>query len=124
MEDTNGQRRDGAGDLERDADGGPVAVMFRPGLLTKEQYDETVRELDRRGLSDPDGRLLHMSFEVDGTLHLLDIWESEEAFLGEFGQTLVDWWGKQRRDPGRPDVHALHNLIVGTDAAPFRGRYS
>jgi hypothetical protein len=118
MEGTNGERWRELGD----EGGGPIAVLFAPGRFTVEQYDGTVHELERRGLGDPEGRLLHVSFEVEGKLHTLDVWESEEAFLGEFSQTLVDCWARQGREPGRPAVGPVHRLMLGAAGTP-RVRY-
>jgi hypothetical protein len=80
---------------------------------TLEQYDEVIRRLEAAGHGAPPGRLHHCAFaHDDGSLGVVDIWESREAFE-EFGKTLMPIFGEIGMDPGTLVFHQLHNVIEG-----------
>jgi hypothetical protein len=86
---------------------------------TLDQYDQ-VRERVQWDSDVPNGVKLHISGSADDGLHILDVWESEEAFNAFFEQRImpaVQEVGIQ----GQPDVkfYPLHGVFVpalGMDA--------
>ena len=64
-----------------------IAVSFTTNLTTG-QYDEIWRQLRESNSDRPAGRLSHLGFDDGGTMRVVDVWESMEAFQA-FGGTLM-----------------------------------
>ncbi len=64
-----------------------LAISFTT-TLTTEQYDEIWRQLRAAKADHPTGRLSHVGYEQDGTMRVVDVWDSMENFEA-FGQTLM-----------------------------------
>ena len=62
----------------------PVVMQMRWDGVTAEQYDEA-RDKVRWEEDAPEGGMFHVSWFVDGAMHIIDVWESPEAF-----QSFVD----------------------------------
>jgi hypothetical protein len=88
-----------------------VAIFDVPGM-TAEQYDQTVRELEKAGLGNPDGRLYHVAASKDGGWFVVDVWESEEKF-GKFGESLMPILQGAGVPPAEPKIYPVHNTIGG-----------
>jgi hypothetical protein len=88
-----------------------VAIFDVPGM-TAEQYDQTVRELEKAGLGNPDGRLYHVAASKDGGWLVVDVWESEEKF-GGFGESLMPILQAEGVPPAEPQIYPVHNTISG-----------
>jgi len=65
----------------------PFAINFTSDL-TVAQYNEIWDHLRAQGADHPAGRLSHVGFEKDGSVRVVDIWDSMEDFE-KFGQTLL-----------------------------------
>jgi len=65
----------------------PFAITFTTNLTTA-QYDEIWRQLRDADADHPAGRLSHVGFEKDGSIQVVDVWDSMESFEA-FGQTLL-----------------------------------
>src|SRR5450755_502819 len=52
-----------------------VLIRFAPASLTAQQYDESVRRLERGGDWPPDGLDYHVCFGSDGNLRVSEIWD-------------------------------------------------
>ena len=89
-----------------------LGYYFHPESMSAEQYDRVIKKLDEAGAGSPPGRSYHSSFQVGNSLHVFDVWESEEQF-NEFGQTLLPILQGEGVDLGQPDVSPIHNVIVG-----------
>jgi hypothetical protein len=57
-----------------------VVVRHQPKGLTREQYDEVSRRMERGGDWPPDGMDMHVMFGSEGDLRVSEIWDSEEQF--------------------------------------------
>ena len=80
---------------------------------TLEQYDEAIRLLEAAGKGAPPGRLHHCAYaNEDGTLGVVDVWESREAFE-EFGKTLMPILGEVGMDPGTLRFFEIHSIVQG-----------
>ena len=78
---------------------------------TLEQYDEAIRRLEAAGHGAPAGRLHHCAYaNEDGSLGVVDIWESREAFA-EFGKTLMPILGEVGMDPGTLRFMEVHSIV-------------
>jgi hypothetical protein len=92
----------------------PVGLYFRPAGFTPAIYDNANKLLDQAGLGfgSVPGRTFHCAMEVDGAIHVFDVWSSMEQFQ-KFGDTLVPILKKLGVDPGQPMVTKIHNLKNG-----------
>ncbi len=64
-----------------------LAVFNTPGM-TSAQYDLCISELEKAGLSSPDGRLSHVCGIDQNRCFVTDVWASEAQFAA-FGETLM-----------------------------------
>jgi hypothetical protein len=95
-----------------------MAVFIEMDLpVTPDQYDEVHAALDTEG-NPPDGLIAHTARIEDGTLKVLDVWESPEAFgafaesrLGPtIGDTLGDDAPAERPEPKVTQLHNAHGV--------------
>ena len=56
--------------------------------VTTEQYDETIRRLEKSGDWLPDGLASHVAFKSNGNFRVSEIWDSEKQ-LDAFGERLM-----------------------------------
>jgi hypothetical protein len=91
-----------------------VGYYFAPENMSTDQYDQTMEKLEQAGAGSPDGRLVHVVFKDNrsGSLHVFDVWESEEKF-DAFGQTLMPVLDELGIDPGQPEKVEVHNYAAG-----------
>ena len=88
-----------------------VLARFTPVAgVTMEQYDETVRRLEKAGDWLPDGLAYHVAFKSNGTLRVSEIWDSQEQ-LDAFGERLRPVLEEAGIDPGTPELLPIHNVI-------------
>ncbi len=78
---------------------------------TADQYDAIDKAVDVRG-NPPDGFIAHSAEDRDGTMHIVDIWESADAF-GAFAQSRLGPAVAQvmgdDAPPPEPQFTELHN---------------
>ena len=89
-----------------------LGFYFHPESFSKEQYDTVIKKLADAGAGSPAGRSYHCAFTVGNSLHVWDVWDSQEAF-DNFGKTLMPILQAEGVDPGQPDVSPIHNVITG-----------
>jgi hypothetical protein len=91
-----------------------VSLYFRPTGFTPAKYDDAIKQLDQAGagFGSVPGRTFHSALEVEGLIHVFDVWESMEQFQ-KFGETLVPILDKLGVDPGQPQVATVHNVQNG-----------
>ena len=81
-----------------------------PGVTT-EQYDETLRRLEKSGDWLPDGLEYHVAFRSNGNFRVSEIWDSREQ-LDAFGERLMPVLKDVGIDlSGDPEVLEIHNII-------------
>lgn len=92
----------------------PLGLYFRPAGFTPALYDSVLKQLDQAGagFGSVPGRTFHCAMEVDGAIHVFDVWESTEQFQ-KFGETLVPIMKKLGVDPGQPQIAKIHNVRKG-----------
>ena len=89
-----------------------VLVRFTPtSHVSDEQYDESVRRLEKSGDWMPEGLEYHVAFRVDGNMRVSEIWDSAEQFHA-FGERLMP----VLKDVGieisaEPELLEIHNII-------------
>jgi hypothetical protein len=88
-----------------------VLVRFTPSTLTTEQYDETIRRLEKSGDWLPVGLESHLAFKSNGNLRVSEIWDSREQFEA-FGERLMPVLKDVGIDPGHPEVLEIHNILT------------
>ena len=87
-----------------------VLVRFTPASATTEQYDETIRRLEKSGDWLPEGLELHVAFEAGGKFRVSEIWDSQAQF-DAFGKHLMPILEDVGIDPGTPEMLEIHNII-------------
>lgn len=89
-----------------------LAIYFANKKFSPDAYDETIQKLDAAGASSPKGRSYHAAFEMDGDIHVFDVWESQEDF-DAFGQTLMPILTELGVEVAQPSMANVHNTITG-----------
>lgn len=91
-----------------------LGFYFQPTGFSTAVYDETVSQLEQAGagVGQVPGRTFHCAMEVDGQVHVFDVWESMEQFE-KFGETLLPIMSKLGANPGEPMVMTVHNVQNG-----------
>jgi hypothetical protein len=87
-----------------------VLVRFTPASVTTEQYDETIRRLEKSGDWLPEGLESHVAFEAGGKFRVSEIWDSQAQF-DAFGKRLMPILKDVGIDPGAPEMLEIHNII-------------
>ena len=89
-----------------------ISVMFTPEGMTKEQYDEIMRQLYAAGaLPGAPGLISHICYGSDDNLCVHDTWESQEHFM-EFGKTLLPIIQSVGVKTDMPRIQAVHNSLL------------
>jgi hypothetical protein len=85
-----------------------TAAYFHPKNMTLTQFNEIHQRLEKAG-AEPNHRLHHSCYGVDGDLMMYNIWDSPESF-GAFGEVLMPILAEVGVDPGEPAVMPIRNL--------------
>jgi hypothetical protein len=80
-----------------------VLIRFAPSLLTREQYDESVRRLTEMGEWLPEGLDYHVCFGEGENLKVSEIWDSPEQ-LQAFGEKLMPVLAEIGIEAGEPEI--------------------
>jgi hypothetical protein len=89
-----------------------VLARFSPtSSVTNEQYDESIRRLEKSGDWLPEGLAYHVAFRSGGNLKVNEIWDSREQF-DAFGERLMPIL----KDMGiefsaAPELLEIHNIV-------------
>jgi hypothetical protein len=79
--------------------------------VTTEQYDETLRRLEKSGDWLPDGLEYHVAFRANGNFRVSEIWDSRKQ-LDAFGERLMPVLKDVGIElSGDPEVLEIHNII-------------
>jgi hypothetical protein len=84
-----------------------LAISFTTNLTTA-QYDEIWRQLREANAEFPKGRLSHVGWEQDGTMRVVDVWESMDDFEA-FGATLMPIIASLGGE-ATPSIHPAHHF--------------
>ncbi len=88
-----------------------LARFTTAGNVSTDQYDETIRRLEKSGDWLPEGLDFHVAFKSNGTLRVSEIWDSREE-LDSFGERLMPVLKDVGIElDGRPELVEIHNLI-------------
>ena len=88
-----------------------ILARFAPtSNVTTEQYDETIRRLEKSGDWLPAGLEYHVAFKSDGKFRVSEIWDSREQF-DAFGERLMPVLKDVGIEPGKPEMLEIHNII-------------
>ena len=87
-----------------------ILARFTPPNVTAEQYDESIRRLEKSGDWLPEGLEFHVAFKSDGKLRVSEIWDSREQF-DAFGERLMPVLKDVGIEPGKPEMLEIHNII-------------
>jgi hypothetical protein len=91
-----------------------IGLYFRPAGFTPAIYDATVNKLEEAGagFGSVPGRSFHCAMEVNGSIHVFDVWDSMDQFE-KFGETLGPIMAAAGVEPGEPQVSTVHNVKNG-----------
>ena len=88
-----------------------ILARFAPtSNVTTEQYDESIRRLEKSGDWLPAGLEYHVAFKSDGKFRVSEIWDSREQFAA-FGERLMPVLKDVGIEPGKPEMLEIHNII-------------
>ena len=88
-----------------------LLVRFTPSSLTTDQYDETIRRLEKSGDWLPEGLESHIAFKSNDHLRVSEIWDSREQF-DAFGERLMPVLKDVGVElSGEPEMLEIHNII-------------
>jgi hypothetical protein len=89
-----------------------LLVRFTPASnVTTEQYDETIRRLEKSGDWLPDGLEYHVAFRSNGDFRVSEIWDSREQF-DAFGERLMPVLKDVGIElAGKPEMLEIHNVL-------------
>ena len=88
-----------------------VLIRFAPtAVTTTEQYDESMRRLEKSGDWLPEGLDYHVAFKSDGKFRVSEIWDSQEQF-DAFGERLMPVLKDVGIDPGKPEMLEIHKIV-------------
>ena len=89
-----------------------LLVRFTPtSAVTSDQYDETIRRLERSGDWMPNGLEYHVAFRSDGDLRVSEIWDSREQ-LDAFHERLMPVLKDVGIElSGEPEILEIHNVV-------------
>jgi hypothetical protein len=95
-----------------DAHSTRMLVRFTPKSdVTTEQYNESIRRLEKSGDWLPDGLEYHVAFRSDGDFRVSEIWDSREQF-DAFGARLMPVLKDLGIElAGDPEMLEIHNVI-------------
>jgi hypothetical protein len=101
-----------SGTLPRDERRMRVLARFTAASeVTTEQYDESVRRLEKAGDWPPKGLAYHVAFGSKGNLRVSEIWDSREEF-DAFGKRLMPVLKDNGIElKGEPEMLEIHNII-------------
>lgn len=90
-----------------------VLVRFTAASdVTTEQYDETMRRLEKSGDWMPKGLESHVAFMSDGNFRVSEIWDSREQF-DAFGERLMPVLKDVGIElAGPPEMLEIHNVVT------------
>jgi len=78
---------------------------------TTEQYDESIRRLEKSGDWLPDGLEYHVAFKSNGNFRVSEIWDSQKQF-DAFGERLMPLLKDVGIElSGKPEVLEIHNIL-------------
>ena len=80
----------------------PIVMSMKWDGVNAEQYDAAREEVGWE-TDGPEGGIFHVAWFQDGTLRVLDVWESPEAFQAFVDQRLMPGVAKVGIE-GQPDV--------------------
>jgi hypothetical protein len=79
--------------------------------VTTEQYDETIRRLEKQGDWLPAGLEYHVAFRSNGEFKVSEIWASREQF-DAFGERLMPVLKDVGIElSGEPEMLEIHNIL-------------
>jgi hypothetical protein len=79
--------------------------------VTTDQYDETIRRLEKSGDWLPAGLEYHVAFRSNGNLRVSEIWDSREQF-DAFGKRLMPVLSDVGVElSGEPEMLEIYNVI-------------
>lgn len=95
----------------------PIVRITSPREVTYEIYERVEAKVDAAN-NPPDGLIIHTACVVDGSLKIVDVWESEEH-ANRFGQerlgpAIAEIAGEQMAgppDPGQVEIYEVRDLV-------------
>jgi quinol monooxygenase YgiN len=85
----------------------PVAVRICPDQMSKDEYDQVIKDLEDAGCGEPEGRRLHAAYG-DDKVHVFEIWDSEEQFNAHHQQFMATLEAAGL-DAGTCEVHPMQS---------------
>jgi hypothetical protein len=89
----------------------PIAVMFMPKSMNRDQYHQVLAKLEAAGAMDQPARSFHACFGTGDNLRIFDIWESEEELQSSMGSTLLPILAEIGVESGPPEIFRVERIL-------------
>jgi hypothetical protein len=87
-----------------------IHLITRGEGFTKDLYEKARKEVNWEG-NPPPGLILHVaSFDNSGSIHVSDIWESEDQWNNFLNTRLMFYMQKNRVPPLKTEIFPIHNV--------------
>jgi hypothetical protein len=87
-----------------------IVAYFHETGMTRDDYEQLRAKVGWEH-NKPAGVQLHIaSFDADGALHVVDVWDSPEQLMSFFQERLSPVFAELGVTPAPPQVHPVHNL--------------
>ena len=84
-----------------------VAVHICPDQMSRDEYNQVIKDLEDSGAGEPDGRTFHAAYGDDNVC-MFEVWDSAEHFDAHRDRLLATLQGAGL-DAGTVEVHPLHS---------------
>ncbi len=92
-----------------------LALLFEVPGYAKEQQDQVLETLQRRGIT-AEGRIFHLEGPMEGGWRVLDVWESQEAANTFFQEALGPVFQELGFPLAQPrQVWPVHRTLIGPE---------
>jgi hypothetical protein len=89
----------------------PIAVIFTPKSLNRDQYQQILDRLEKVGALDQPARKFHACIGDGDNLRIFDVWESEEALQASMGTTLLPILQEVGVESGPPEIFPVERIL-------------
>ncbi len=99
----------------------PILVIFRGDNITKQMYESLRKELDWEH-NQPPGAIFHAAAfdNLGNTLHVADVWESEEDLNDFFSGRLMPSMRDNKIPEPKREIHRINDVSAFPGIDKFR----
>ena len=88
-----------------------ILARFTADNVTSEQYDETLRRLEKSGDWLPEGLEYHVAYRSNGSFRVSEIWDSREQFDAQAERLMPVLKDVGIELSDEPEMLEIHNIV-------------